>query len=89
MTAPTLPTIHLNGTGADSLYQEYRTVRLAIIAAADALQVATCNARDFYPQEPGNWEKARAERARMFELLQEVSDYAEHWEMHAMEHCRS
>jgi len=89
MTAPTLPTIHLNGTGADSLYHEYRAVRKAIAAAADALQAATCNARDFYPQEPGNWEKARAERTRMFELLQQVSDYAEHWEMHAMEHCRS
>lgn len=89
MTAPTLPTIHLNGTGADSLCDEYRAVRKAITAAADALQAATCNARDFYPQEPGNWEKARAERARMFQLLQEVSDYAEHWEMHAMDHRRS
>ena len=89
MTTPTLPTIHLNGTGADSLYQEYRAVRKAIAAAADALQAATCNQRDFYPQEPGNWEKARAERARMFQLLQEVSDYAEHWEMHAMDHLRS
>lgn len=85
---PTLPTIHLNGTGADTLEQEYRAVRHAIAAAADALQAATCNARDFYPQEPGAWERARAERAEAFRLLQQVSDYAEQWEAHAAEHRR-
>ena len=89
MTTPTLPTIHLNGTSADNLYREYRAVRKAIAAAADALQAATCNQRDFYPQEPGAWEQARAERAEAFRLLQQVSDYAEHWEMHAMDHRRS
>ena len=88
MTTPTLPTIHLNGTGADSLQQEYRAVRKAISAAVDALAAATCNQRDFYPQEPGAWERARAERAEAFRLLQQVSDYAEQWELHAMEHRR-
>lgn len=85
----TLPTIHLNGTGADSLYREYRTVRKAITAAADALAAATCNPRDFYPQEPSAWERAKAERAEAFRLLQQVSDYAEQWELYAMEHRRS
>ena len=88
MTTPALPTIHLNGTGADSLQREYRAVRRAIAAAADALAAATCNQRDFYPQEPGAWERARAERAEAFRLLQQVSDYAEQWELHAMEHRR-
>lgn len=85
----TLPTIHLNGTGAESLMQEYRAVRKAITAAADALAHATCNARDFYPQEPGAWERARAERDEAFRLLQQVSDYAEAWELHAMDSHRS
>jgi len=89
MTTPILPTIHLNGTSAENLYREYHAVRIAIDAAVDALQVATCNLRDFYPQERSAFEQARAERARMFELLQQVSDYAEHWEMHAMDHRRS
>lgn len=83
ITEPTLPTIHLNGTGADSLQREYRAVRRAITAAADALAAATCNARDFYPQEPGAWERARAERAEAFRLLEQVSNYVEQWEMHA------
>jgi hypothetical protein len=88
MTTPTLPTIHLNGTGADSLYREYQAVRRAIAAAADALAAATCNQRDFYPQEPGAWERARAERAEAFRLLEHVSQYAEQWEAHAAEHRR-
>jgi hypothetical protein len=86
MTA--LPTIHLNGTGADSLQQEYRAVRRAITAAADTLAAATCNLRDFFPQGPRAWQQAQAERAEAFRLLQQVSDYAEAWELHAMDHRR-
>ena len=83
----TLPTIHLNGTGADSLRREYRALRQAVAAAADALAAATCNVRDFYPQEPRAWHQAQAERATAFRLLQQVSDYAEAWEIHAMDHA--
>ena len=83
-----LPTIHLNGTGAASLEQEYRAVRLAVAAAADALAAATCNPRDFYLQGSEAWERARAERAEVFRLLQQVSDYAEAWEQHAADHRR-
>jgi hypothetical protein len=86
MTA--LPTIHLNGTSADSLQQEYHAVRLAITAAADALAAATCNRRDFDPQEPIAWYTALAERAEVFRLLQLVLDYAEAWERRAMDHSR-
>ena len=45
-----LPTIHLNGTGAQSLFDEYHAVWLAVEKAAETLQNATCNDRDFYPQ---------------------------------------
>jgi hypothetical protein len=88
ITTPTLPTIHLNGTGADSLEREYRAVRRAIAAAADALQAATCNQRDFYPQQRCNWDRAQVERLEAFRLLQQVSDYAEQWEAHAAKHRR-
>ena len=88
ITEPTLPTIHLNGTGADSLQREYCAVRKAIAAAADALAAATCNSRDFYPQEPGAWQQARAERDEAFRLLHLVRNYAERWELHAAEHRR-
>jgi hypothetical protein len=80
---PTLPTIHLNGTGAATLEAEYQAARLAVAAAADKLAAATLNLRDFYPQEPGNWEKAKAERAEMLKALESVEAYAEAWEIHA------
>jgi hypothetical protein len=86
--APVLPTIHLNGTGAESLEREYRAVRRAVAAAAEALAAATCNARDFYPQGSEAWHRAKAERAEAFRLLTQVSDYAEAWELHAMDHRR-
>ena len=87
MTA--LPTIHLNGTGADNLQREYNAVRQAVTAAATALAAATCNRRDFYPQELNAWYIAQDERAEAFRLLQLVSDYAEAWELHAMDARRA
>jgi hypothetical protein len=83
MNKPTLPTIHLNGTGAANLEREYRAVRLAINAAVEALERATCNPRDFYPQGPEAYEQARDERHGAFHLLAQASDYAEAWEAHA------
>jgi len=85
---PTLPTIHVNGTGAATLEAEYQAVRLAVAAAADKLADATLNLRDFYPQEPGNWEKACTERLEMLKALESVEDYAEAWEAHAAEQRR-
>lgn len=84
-----LPTIHLNGTSAESLHEEYHSLRLAVEVAIKALESATCNARDFYPQEDRDaYQKARKERAEMFEHLCAVSDYAEAWEFHAFERRR-
>jgi hypothetical protein len=87
-TPVTLPTIHLNGTGAANLEAEYRAVRKAATATEELLQAATCNLRDFYPQEPGAWQRARDERAEAFRLLQLVSNYAEQWEAHAADALR-
>jgi hypothetical protein len=84
----TLPTIHLNGTGAQSLKDEYRALRKAVETAEDALVAATCNGRDFYPQEPGAFEAARREREEMQGHLARVRQYAERWELHAMDHVR-
>ena len=85
----TLPTIHSNGTGAKGLEAEYRAVRLAIDDAVLMLEKATCNARDFYPQGPGAYEKARAERDRAFANLQQVTEYVLAWEYCAHEHLNA
>jgi hypothetical protein len=78
-SAYTLPTIHLNGTGASSLADEYHKVYLAIDRACDALAAATCNARDFYSQGDAAWQQARDDRAAAFRKLAEVQAYAQAW----------
>jgi len=83
LTPVTLPTIHLNGTDAADLEAQYRAVRQAVRAAENLLQAATCNARDFYPQAPGAWQRAQDERAEAFRLLKQVSNYAQAWKDHA------
>ena len=89
LTPVTLPTIHLNGTGAANLEAEYQAVRQAVRAAENLLQAATCNQRDFYPQEPDAWQRAQDERAEAFRLLQLVSNYVEQWENHAADARRA
>ena len=89
MTQPIyLPTIHLNGTGANSLRDEYNKVRLAAKATADALADATCNGRYFYPQGPEALQQAQAERREMFRLLELVYNYAEQWQARAADNIR-
>lgn len=78
----TLPTLHLNGTGAASLQREYHAVLKALNNVSDALAQATCHPRDFYPQGDGAWEQARAERDKAFENLREVQEYVEQWLTH-------
>lgn len=82
----TLPTFHLNGTGAQALLSEYRAARLAIKDAISKLEDATLNLRDFYPQQADNpkvWADAKNERCEAFRHLQAASDYCEAWEAHA------
>jgi hypothetical protein len=81
-----LPTIHRNGTGAKSLADDYHAVCQAIDRVSDALQAATCNARDFYPQGAAAWQQARDERAEMFRKLAEVQAYAKAWTKRASDH---
>ena len=78
----TLPTIHLNGTGANSLADEYH----AIDQASEALAAATCNARDFYPQGPGAYARAMSQRFEAFRKLKEVQAYAQAWIERASDH---
>jgi hypothetical protein len=64
-----LPLIHLNGTGRDTLLQEYRDALTAARAAHRAFAATTCHGRDFYPLHPGAFAEARDRRdLHMFQL---------------------
>lgn len=86
MKNPTLPTFHLNGTGAESILNEYKEVCFAIQKAMDALAKTTCHPRDFYVQPQGSWERAKAGRDEAFRKLKEVQDYAAAWTESAFDH---
>ena len=71
----TIPTIHLNGTGADTLMREYRAAYDAIGKAIDALASTTCNGRDFYVQGGSAYYKARDERQAALDKLRDAQAY--------------
>ena len=72
MTA--LPTIHLNGSGAENLREEYTAALNALQYAREALVHATLNMRDFYPQGDEAYIQAREERTEAFRKIQEIED---------------
>jgi hypothetical protein len=61
-TTPTLPTIHLNGTGRKMLTEGYQNAYVAVQAAIRAFNEIEFNARDYYVQPEGAWPAARTER---------------------------
>jgi hypothetical protein len=67
----TLPTIRPNGTGAQSLVNEYYDFWEALNKAAEALQNASCNARVF--------QRAQQERSEAFRKMAELQAYAQAW----------
>ncbi len=71
----TIPTIHLNGTGFTTLRDEYAAAYDAIDKAIDALVKAELNGRDFYPQGPDAFYKARDERQAALDKLREAHQY--------------
>lgn len=78
MTAPTdypLPTIHLNGTGKETLLREYYAAYKAAKIALDALQNTTCHARDYYVNPTGPYFKASEARAYHLRTLHDLIQY--------------
>jgi len=78
----TKPTIHLNGTSAKDLLEQYRNAMEAISAAGDALAKCGPNGRDYYPQGPEAIGKAldehRSRRQRIEVIYDEITELAGH-----------
>lgn len=71
------PVIHLNGTGIDSLFQQYNMAWRSLKAARDHLCDATCHPRDFYPKGDQAYYTAYAQRQAALHHLDQVHDYLE------------
>jgi hypothetical protein len=70
-----IPTVHLNGTGYDTLYEEYNAAYDAVKKAIDAMYDTTCNGRDYYVQGGSAYYRARDERQAAIDKLSKVKDY--------------
>jgi hypothetical protein len=67
------PTIHLNGSSKDDLFDKYMTALAAVEAAIDALAQAGPHGRDYYPQGDDAFREARAEHEARLRQLNNVS----------------
>lgn len=76
----TLPIININGTSAESLFDEYiEASRLLRKADRFFRESTTCHGRDFQCNSVADFDKARQERHEMFQKLNDVIDYCEQW----------
>ncbi len=67
-----IPTIHLNGTGADALVDQLADATTALLDAERVLHAAAPNARDYYPQGPDAFRLATQEHVSRLERLRSV-----------------
>jgi len=66
------PSIHRNGTSADTLLDSYVVAGQKIRDALEALDDATPNARDYYVQGDGAFDAAMAEHRKRINCLRGV-----------------
>lgn len=77
-----LPTIHLNGTSREALYESACDALGALRTAIKAVEATAPNGRDYYPQGDrailrANYEHAERVR-RLREIVTELETIAEH-----------
>lgn len=83
------PSIHLNGTSAESLFKDYLGAYEAVSHALDALQKIPPHGRDYYVQPGDPYPAARAEHDARLQKLQDVKDDLEALALHCQEHIKS
>lgn len=71
----TVPSVHLNGTGRKTLQDDYFRAYRALDEAIEAFYKITCNGRDYYPQGPDAYCKARAERDSELKRFAQIKEY--------------
>ncbi len=73
----TLPTVHLNGTGKQTLLAEYENAFDKLREFCSAFQAATFHPRDYYVQGPDAYNQAREQRLEVMQSLEKLYDYVE------------
>lgn len=68
----TVPTVHMNGSGYDNLRRQYREGLEKVREARRAIPVP--HGRDYYVQEDGAYERARAQFEGQMRKLEEIEE---------------
>lgn len=71
------PTVHLNGTSGEALFEQNYEASKAIREALEVLREAAPNGRDYYPQGPGAFEQAVTEFRKQSKTLYDAQKYFE------------
>ena len=79
------PTVHLNGTSAQSLANQYGHARQKVREALEALQHIETHGRDYYVQGPNAYHIAAEQHQRRVTYLSMVHDDLLEIEMHVSE----
>ena len=77
-----LPTIHLNGTGANTLMADYETARNALMDFREKFGAIEFNSRDYYVDGPESWEEATDARIEINEMIRDINRYLERHLIH-------
>ena len=83
-TPLTLPTVHLNGTGGDTLLAEYDHAADKFGEFVAAWCAITHHPRDYYVQGEGAFLAAQAERREIAALLCRVEEYLDAHRIHLL-----
>ena len=75
------PTIHLNGSGRESLINQYHEAYMKLQEALVALRKIDVHGRDYYPQGPDAYSQASREHCKRMDAINEVQkEIGEIWE---------
>lgn len=75
MDYPVLPSIHLNGTGRNTLLKEYKEAYDKLVDFKEAFRSITFNGRDYYVQGNTAFSKARTDRDIMEHKIGSLMQY--------------
>jgi predicted ATPase len=72
-----IPTVHMNGTGKQTLIEEYVNAMNAVQTAIDALAQITVHSRDYYPQGNDAINEAKYQWNKQYDELMTVRNELE------------
>lgn len=68
------PILHLNGTGAKQLLDQYRAAAETVGEALHRMQEAAPHPRDYYPKGDDSWKRAHAQHDTRCKQVRRVYD---------------